>query len=161
MGKPCFTCYNSSTLAILMLRLLSSKAQGCKDFRKSSKPCHVGIHWKALEERLLVGQGLGTITFLWIDRTYSFLVLYFFLSLLPFLLTLTSIHFTLLYSSSFLSFPFPLPFFIAIDIYSLQSFIFFFFLFFPFYFLLPLTYIHFSFLFFLLSLLPFPFFTAS
>ena len=29
-------------------RLFSSKTQGCKDFWKSSKPCHVGIHWKAL-----------------------------------------------------------------------------------------------------------------
>ena len=28
-----------------MLRLLSSKEQGCKDFWKSSKPFHVGIHW--------------------------------------------------------------------------------------------------------------------
>ena len=28
-----------------MLRLLSSKIQGHKDFGKSSKPCHVGIHW--------------------------------------------------------------------------------------------------------------------
>ena len=29
---------------------LLSKARGCKDFRKPSKPCHVGIHWKALAE---------------------------------------------------------------------------------------------------------------
>ena len=27
-----------------------SKAQGRKDFCKPSKPCHVGIHWKALAE---------------------------------------------------------------------------------------------------------------
>ena len=33
-----------------MLRLLSSKARGCKDFCKPTKPCHVGIHWKALTE---------------------------------------------------------------------------------------------------------------
>ena len=33
-----------------MQRLLSSKAQGCKDFWKASKPCHVGIHWMALTE---------------------------------------------------------------------------------------------------------------
>ena len=33
-----------------MLRLLSSKAQGRKDFWKPSKPCHVGIHWIALAE---------------------------------------------------------------------------------------------------------------
>ena len=32
----------------LMLRLLSSKAQGRKDFWKPSKPCHIGICWKAL-----------------------------------------------------------------------------------------------------------------
>ena len=33
-----------------MLRLLSSKAQGRKDFGKSSKPCLVGSHLKALDE---------------------------------------------------------------------------------------------------------------
>ena len=33
-----------------MLRLLSTEAQGRKDFKKSSKPCHVGIHWIALTE---------------------------------------------------------------------------------------------------------------
>ena len=37
-------------LTLPMLRLLSSKPQGCKDFWKSSKPCHVGIHLKALAE---------------------------------------------------------------------------------------------------------------
>ena len=37
-------------LTLPMLRLLSSKAQGCKDFWKSPKPCHVGIHWKACIE---------------------------------------------------------------------------------------------------------------
>ena len=31
-------------LALTMLRLLMSKAQGCKDFWKPSKPCHIGIH---------------------------------------------------------------------------------------------------------------------
>ena len=33
-----------------MLRQLLSKVQRCKDFSKSSKPCHVGIHWIALAE---------------------------------------------------------------------------------------------------------------
>ena len=33
-----------------MLRLLLSKVQGHKDFQKPSKPCHVGINWKALTE---------------------------------------------------------------------------------------------------------------
>ena len=33
-----------------MLRLLSFKAQGCKDLWKPSKSCHVGIHWIALAE---------------------------------------------------------------------------------------------------------------
>ena len=37
-------------LTLPMLRLLLSKAQGCKDLWKTSKPCHVGIHWKALTE---------------------------------------------------------------------------------------------------------------
>ena len=34
-----------------MLRLLSSKAQGHKDLRKSSKPCNVGIHLIALADQ--------------------------------------------------------------------------------------------------------------
>ena len=33
-----------------MLKLLSSKAQGGKYFGKTSQPCHVCIHWKALAE---------------------------------------------------------------------------------------------------------------
>ena len=37
-------------LTFPMLRLLSSKAQGCKDLWKPSQPCHVGIHWIALAE---------------------------------------------------------------------------------------------------------------
>ena len=47
---PCQICFMSHTISmngvtLPMLRLLSSKAQGCKDFWKSSKPCHVGTHW--------------------------------------------------------------------------------------------------------------------
>ena len=38
------------SLTLPMLKLLSSKAKGCKDFGKPSKTCHVGIHWKALTE---------------------------------------------------------------------------------------------------------------
>ena len=37
-------------LTLPMPRLISSKAQGRKDFRKPSKPCHVGNHWIALTE---------------------------------------------------------------------------------------------------------------
>ena len=37
-------------ITLSMLRLLSSKARGCKNMWKSSKPCHVGIHGKALAE---------------------------------------------------------------------------------------------------------------
>ena len=37
-------------LSHTMLRLLSFKTQGCKDFWKPFKPCHVGIHWIALLE---------------------------------------------------------------------------------------------------------------
>ena len=33
-----------------MLRLLSSKAQGRKEFWKPSKPSHIGIHWKEIPE---------------------------------------------------------------------------------------------------------------
>ena len=39
-------------LTLPMLRLHSSKAQGHKYLWKPSKPCHVGIHWKALAEYL-------------------------------------------------------------------------------------------------------------
>ena len=37
-------------LTLPMLRLLYSRKQGHKDFRKPSKPYHVGIHWIALAE---------------------------------------------------------------------------------------------------------------
>ena len=43
-------CDVSVLLTLPMLRLLSSKAQWCKDFRKTTKPCHVGIHSIALVE---------------------------------------------------------------------------------------------------------------
>ena len=33
-----------------MLRIILSKAQECRKFWKPFKPCHVGIHWKALAE---------------------------------------------------------------------------------------------------------------
>ena len=38
------------SLTLPMLRLLSSKPQGCKGFRKPSKPCCVGINGIALTE---------------------------------------------------------------------------------------------------------------
>ena len=41
---------NSYLLTLPMLRLLLSKAQGCKDIWKPPKPCHVRIHLKALAE---------------------------------------------------------------------------------------------------------------
>ena len=44
-----FSMYASS-LILPMLRLVSSKAQWRKDFWKPSKPCHFGIHGKALDE---------------------------------------------------------------------------------------------------------------
>ena len=37
-------------LTLPMLRLLSPRVQGCKDFYKQSKPCHIGFHWIALTE---------------------------------------------------------------------------------------------------------------
>ena len=42
--------YREMILTLPMPSLLSSKAQGCKDFWKPSKPCLVGTHWKALAE---------------------------------------------------------------------------------------------------------------
>ena len=48
-----YTVWYGSLICLLtvpVLRLLSSKAQGCKDFWKPSKPCHVGTHWIALAE---------------------------------------------------------------------------------------------------------------
>ena len=55
LGATGAHCYNfiltqDWDLTLPMLRVLSSKAQGCKDFWKTSKPCHVGIHLKALAE---------------------------------------------------------------------------------------------------------------
>ena len=41
-------------LTLPMLRQLFSKAQGCKDCWKPSKPCHLGIHWIALTEYSLM-----------------------------------------------------------------------------------------------------------
>ena len=51
------TSYSNSKVRNLifpMLRLLSSKAQGRKDFCKPSKPCNFGIHWIALAEYFLM-----------------------------------------------------------------------------------------------------------
>ena len=39
---------DNKKLTLPMLRLLSSKAQECKDLWKPSKPYHVGIHLMAL-----------------------------------------------------------------------------------------------------------------
>ena len=50
------TCFNPLTLPTF--GLLSSKAQECKDFWKSSKLCHVGIHWIALTEYSQIGTHL-------------------------------------------------------------------------------------------------------
>ena len=48
-------CYASAGLSrhlhiCLTMTLCSSKAQGCKYFWKPFKPCHIGIHRKALAE---------------------------------------------------------------------------------------------------------------
>ena len=43
---PLSDCVNPSNVEAI----LSSKVQGDKDFGKPSKPCHVGIHLKALAE---------------------------------------------------------------------------------------------------------------
>ena len=48
LGKEQVRC--SFYLTLLMLRLRSSNAKECKTFWKTFKPCHVGIHWKALAE---------------------------------------------------------------------------------------------------------------
>ena len=42
--------FNQDILTLPMLRLLSSKAQERYDFWKTSKSCHVVIHWIALTE---------------------------------------------------------------------------------------------------------------
>ena len=47
-GALCTTCL--SALTLLMLRLLSSKAQRRIFFSETSKTCHVGIHWIPLDE---------------------------------------------------------------------------------------------------------------
>ena len=55
LGTHCIEYYVSMsewgiTITLPILRLLSSRAQGCKGFRKPCKSCHVGIHWIALNE---------------------------------------------------------------------------------------------------------------
>ena len=50
----CVTILNLLTLP--MLRLLSPKEKARKDFQKSSKPCHVGIHWIALADWELIDE---------------------------------------------------------------------------------------------------------
>ena len=45
-----FNIFVNFCLTLPMLRLLLAKAQECKDFWKTSKPCHVGTHWIALAE---------------------------------------------------------------------------------------------------------------
>ena len=45
-------------LTVPMLRLLSSKSRRCKNYWKTSKLCHVGIHWKALAEFSLMSTHL-------------------------------------------------------------------------------------------------------
>ena len=47
---PLITTMTSYFLTLPMLRLLSSKAQECKILEKPLKPCHLGIHLKALAE---------------------------------------------------------------------------------------------------------------
>ena len=47
-------------LTLPMRRLLSSEAQGCKEFWIPSKPCHVGIHWKALTDYSLMSTRGGS-----------------------------------------------------------------------------------------------------
>ena len=55
-----------------MLRLLLSKAQECKDFWKSSKPCHVGIH---LDSSLRVLS--DEYPFAWFSVIFKFFLHYF------------------------------------------------------------------------------------
>ena len=58
-------------LSFPILRLLTSKAQGQKDFCKSSKPCQCGIHWKALAEYSQVSTHLP-----WFQLSFSFFALF-------------------------------------------------------------------------------------
>ena len=43
-------CLSQLNFTLSMLRLLSFKSQKRKNLWKPSKPCHVGVHWKALAE---------------------------------------------------------------------------------------------------------------
>ena len=45
----------------LFIYLSYSKAQGRKDFWKSSKPCHVGIHWIAPADHFVLAKLATTI----------------------------------------------------------------------------------------------------
>ena len=48
--RPVLAALSANELTLPMLSQLPCKEQWLEDFWKSSKPCHVGIHWKALAE---------------------------------------------------------------------------------------------------------------
>ena len=48
--QNCQAFFGATGMTLPMLRLISSKAQECKNLWKTSKPCHVCIHWIALDE---------------------------------------------------------------------------------------------------------------
>ena len=53
---------DNTYLTLPMLRLLSSKPQGCKDFWKPSKSCHVSNHWKALPECFIMSTHVNWVS---------------------------------------------------------------------------------------------------
>ena len=57
----------SGPLTLSILWLLLPKAQGCKYFFKSSKPCHVGTHWKALAEHFQISTHLPRVSMVFQD----------------------------------------------------------------------------------------------
>ena len=68
-GKSIHDRFILVSLALPMLRLLSSNAQGCKYFWKPSKPCHVGVHWIALTEYSQMSTYM--LGFQWLFRIFT------------------------------------------------------------------------------------------
>ena len=55
-----------------MLRLLLSRAQECKNLRKTSKPCHIGIHLKALPENSQIENQCARVSVILSDFLHHF-----------------------------------------------------------------------------------------
>ena len=71
IGNENQTAASHNSLTLPMLRLLSSKGQGGKDFWKTLKPCHVVIHCIALAEYSQMSTHMP-----WFQSFFRFFVLF-------------------------------------------------------------------------------------